>query len=88
MSVLSALLILSCQPGPLFWKWSRTSRSSDKETNSFALGIDGLFADGADGFAVGALNIASAACRGSILRGRSSLIYPSILSCRDSAIRP
>jgi hypothetical protein len=71
----SASLILSCQPGPDSWKYSRTSRSMRRETSSLAFGMDGCLAMGSRGFVVAFLNAASAACRESMgLRIRSSAI--------------
>jgi hypothetical protein len=47
-----------------------------KETISLAFGRDGFGAGISAGFVVAALNIASAACRGSVdLRGLSTLIF-------------
>jgi len=46
-----------------------------KETSSLALGKDGFFGAGSEGFVVAALNAASAACRGSLdLRVLSTVI--------------
>src|SRR5215831_5280102 len=84
---LSASLILSCQPGPVSWKCSRTSRSMRKETSSLALGRDGFLGLGSEGFVVAALNAASAACRGSLdLRVLSKVILPLLYRADSSHI--
>ena len=75
----SASLILSCQPGPDSWKYSRTSRSMRRETSSLAFGMDGCLATGSRGFVGAFLNAASAACRESMgLRIRSSAILTTL----------
>ena len=57
-----ASLILSCQPGPLSWKCSRTSRSIRKDTTSLPPGIlGGGPGTVSTGFFVTDLNAASAA---------------------------